>query len=109
MFFCLRPNPEPMPHPGNPSGRKMLSTIDLLALTSSDQLLFVPEKDVFFFFYKTSYLIKVVNGTDPFPSVRVPCPINTFFTKLRLCVFFLSGTYFNKTFFFRNLLIFVKS
>jgi hypothetical protein len=43
-----------------------LSTVDLLVLTSLDQLLFIL-KIVFTFFYKTSYLNEEVNGIEPSP------------------------------------------
>jgi hypothetical protein len=51
-----------------------ISTIDLLVLTSSDQLLLKQEH--FFLFYKTRYLIKEVNHTEQSPSIRVPWMIN---------------------------------
>jgi hypothetical protein len=46
-----------------------LSTVDLLALTSLDQLLLTQQ---ILFFYKTSYLNEEVNCTEPSPSVSVP-------------------------------------
>jgi hypothetical protein len=49
-----------------------LNTIDLLLLTSLDQLIFML-KILFQFFYKTSYLNEEVNCTEPSPSVSIPC------------------------------------
>ncbi len=46
-----------------------ISTIYLLVLTSSDQLLFIPKK---YSLHETSYLNKELNCTMPWPSVRVP-------------------------------------
>jgi hypothetical protein len=45
-------------------GRNDQCTIDLLVLTSSEQLLFALEKYIFLFFYKTSYFNKEVNRTE---------------------------------------------
>ncbi len=56
--------------PGNPYWRSKISTVDLLVLTSSDQLLLIQEKILFF---KTSFLNEEVNRTELSPSVRVPC------------------------------------
>jgi hypothetical protein len=50
---------------------KRISTVDLLVLTSLDQLLFIVKK-LFLLFDKTSNLNEEVNGTDPSTSVRVP-------------------------------------
>jgi hypothetical protein len=51
---------------------KANSTVDLLVLTCSDQLLLM----LFFLFYLTSCLYKEVNSTGPsVPSVRVPCHV----------------------------------
>ncbi len=47
-----------------------ISTIDLLVLTNLDQLILV--LNIFFLFYKTSYLNKEVNCTEPSTSERVP-------------------------------------
>ncbi len=55
---------------GNPYWRGRISTIDLLVLTSSDQLLFILK--LYFLSYKTSYLNKEVNCIVPSLSVRVP-------------------------------------
>jgi len=49
--------------PGNGVLRGRISTIDLLVLNSSDQLLLVL---IFFSFYQTSYLIEDVNITEPY-------------------------------------------
>ncbi len=57
--------------PRNPHWRDRLSTIDLLALTSLDQLLWY-WKHQSFISYKTSYLHEEVNRTESFPSVSVP-------------------------------------
>jgi hypothetical protein len=54
--------------PGNNCWGGRISMIDLLVLTSLDQLLFRTEK--YFFCYKTSYLNEV-NRTEPSLSVRV--------------------------------------
>jgi hypothetical protein len=48
-----------------------LSTVDLLVLTSLDQLLLILE--TLFTFNNTSYLNEEVNCTKPSPSVGVPC------------------------------------
>jgi hypothetical protein len=50
--------------------------IDLLALTSSDQLVFLL-KVYFLFFVKTYYLKKEVNCTEPSPTVRTPCNLQS--------------------------------
>ncbi len=47
-----------------PEGER-LSTVDLLALTNLDQLIFI--------IYKISSFVEEVNCTEPFPSVIVPC------------------------------------
>jgi hypothetical protein len=49
----------------NTNWRGRLSTVDLLVLTSLDQLLLILQ--TFFLFYKTSYLIEEVNHTEPSP------------------------------------------
>jgi len=49
-----------------------LSTDDLHVTTSSDHLLLILL--IFFLLYKTSYLYKEDNRTEPSPSVRAPCP-----------------------------------
>jgi hypothetical protein len=48
-----------------------LSTVDLLVLTSFDQLLFIL-KILFNLFSKISYLNEEANSTEPSPSVRIP-------------------------------------
>jgi hypothetical protein len=48
----------------------MLSTVDLLVLTSLDQVHFI--LPTLCPFYKTSYLNEEVNCTEHSPSVRVP-------------------------------------
>jgi hypothetical protein len=58
--------------PGNPYWRGCLSTVDLLVLTSLDQLLVILQT-TFTFFSKTRYLNKEVNRTEPSPSVSVRC------------------------------------
>jgi hypothetical protein len=55
---------------GNPCCRGRLSTVDLLVLTSLDQLLFYWK--YLTFFQKTSYPNQEVNGTEPSPSVSIP-------------------------------------
>jgi len=55
----------------NPNWRGMLSTIDLLALTSLYQLLLILKK--LLTFKKTSYLNEEVNRTEPSPPGSVPC------------------------------------
>jgi hypothetical protein len=50
-------------------GRR-LCTVDLLVLTSLDQLLKL--KNIISLLYKTSYLNEEVNCTEPSPSVGVP-------------------------------------
>ncbi len=64
-----------MPSPGNPFFRERISTVDLLVLTSLDQLLFLLWI-LFIFFYKTSYLNEEVNCTEASTSIRVPCLIS---------------------------------
>jgi hypothetical protein len=49
-----------------------LSTVDLLVLTSLDQLLFTLQT-LLTLFYKTSYLNKESNRTEPSPPISVPC------------------------------------
>ncbi len=49
---------------------KRLSTVDLLVLTSLDQLLFY--ENIIFLFYKTSYLNWEVNRTEPSPFLVFP-------------------------------------
>ncbi len=60
------------PLPGKSCWRGRLSTIDLLALTSLDHSFFI-FKMLFFYFYKTTYLKKEVNGTEPSPLISFPC------------------------------------
>ncbi len=48
-----------------------LSTIDLLVLKSLDLLLLTIKN--YLLYYKTSYLNKEVNRTEPSPSVSTPC------------------------------------
>ncbi len=50
--------------PGNSYWRRRICTVDLLVLTSLNQL-FVILKISFTFFYKTSYLNMEANGTEP--------------------------------------------
>jgi len=57
--------------PGNTHWRGMFSTVDLLVLTSLDQLLWIL-KIYIYSFYKTSYLYKEVKCTEPSPSVSIP-------------------------------------
>jgi len=56
--------------PGKSYWRARLSTVDLLVLTSINQLLFTMK--ILFTFYKTSYLNKEANCSEPFPSVSIP-------------------------------------
>jgi hypothetical protein len=51
--------------PGNPSLRKILSTVDLLELTNSDHLLLIMQAVL-------SYNFNEVKRTQPSPSVSVP-------------------------------------
>jgi hypothetical protein len=53
----------------NPFLRGRISTVDLLVVTCSDQLLLILEN--IFIFHKTSYLNGEVNRTDPFPPVQL--------------------------------------
>ncbi len=53
-----------------PYWKERISTVVLLALTSSVQLLLIM-KNIIFLFYKTCYLNEDTNCTEPFPSVRV--------------------------------------
>ncbi len=47
-----------------------LTNVDLLVLTSVDQLPF--QLKMLYFFYKTSYLNEEVNCTEASPSVSIP-------------------------------------
>ncbi len=51
--------------------RERLSTVDLQVLNSLDQLLFIL-KNLFTFFYKTSYFNEEVNCTEPSPKLAFP-------------------------------------
>jgi hypothetical protein len=53
-------------HPGNPYWRGGLSTVDLLVLTSLDQL------KRLFTLYKTRFFNEELNHTEPSPSASVP-------------------------------------
>jgi len=53
-------------------GEGRISTVELLVLTSPDQLLFIL-KIFDYFFYKTTYLKVEVNRYESFPPVRLPC------------------------------------
>jgi hypothetical protein len=55
---------------GIPYWRGRLSTVDLLELTGSDQLLLIVQT---LFFCKTSYVNEEANCSGPSPSVSVPC------------------------------------
>jgi hypothetical protein len=55
---------------GNPYWRGKLSTVDLLVLNSSDQLLFALK--LYFSFYKTTILIRRSTVPEPSPSVSIP-------------------------------------
>ena len=57
-----------------------LSAVDLLVLTSLDQLLLILANA---FFYKTSCLNEEVNRTEPSPSVSVPWSVHVFNFELR--------------------------
>jgi len=57
--------------PGKPNLRGMLSTVDLLVVTCSCQVLFVLQ--TISTVLKTSYLNEEVDCTQPFPSVSVSC------------------------------------
>jgi hypothetical protein len=46
--------------------------VDVLVLTSLNQLVFALKKNVYLC-YRASYLIEEVNCTQPSPSVSVPC------------------------------------
>jgi hypothetical protein len=58
--------------PGNPYLKERISTIDLLVLTGSDQLLLIL-KNIIFLLCKTSYLNEKENFREPSTSVMVPC------------------------------------
>jgi hypothetical protein len=60
---------ETMSHGNLTKGEGLISTVDLLVLTSLGQLLLILKV---LFIYKTSYLNEEVNCTKPSPSVRVP-------------------------------------
>ncbi len=57
---------------GSPYRRGRISTVDLLVLIGSEQVLLI-QKNIIFPFYNTSYLNGVVNCTEPSISVSVPC------------------------------------
>jgi hypothetical protein len=63
MYVCVCVTREPLLQ-----GR--LSIVDLLVLTSFYQVILTTQ--MLFTFYKTSYLNKEVNRTEPSPSVSVP-------------------------------------
>ena len=54
----------------NPYRGGRLSAIDLLVLTSLEELLLILQ--TLFTFYETSYLNEEVNYAEPFPTVSVP-------------------------------------
>jgi hypothetical protein len=56
--------------------------VDLLVLTSLDQLLFKTETN-FSFFYKTTYLNEEVNSTEPSPSSKSYLVRSTMFCQDR--------------------------
>ncbi len=60
------------PETGKSCFKGRLRTVDLLALTSSDQLLLIL-KILFTLFTKTSYLNEEVNGTEP--TLRIVFPV----------------------------------
>ncbi len=57
--------------PRNPRWTGRISTVDLLAVTNSDQLLFTLNTETIFL-NETTYLKKEVNCTEISPSVRLP-------------------------------------
>jgi hypothetical protein len=59
------------PLPGKTNLRGKLSTVDLLVLTSLDQLILILPTS--YTFFKTSYLNEEAYCTKPFNSVSVPC------------------------------------
>ncbi len=77
---CTEPSPSvsfPWIHPSvsvdtprNTNWKGRLSTVDLLELTSLDQLILI--LPILFTFYNTSKLNKEVNRTEPFPLVSFP-------------------------------------
>jgi len=56
--------------PGKSNWKGRLSTVDLLARTSLDQLLWI--LIVLFIYFKTSFLNEEVNCTEPSPTVSIP-------------------------------------
>ncbi len=72
--------------PGNTYWSGRISTVDLLVLTSSDQLILIHKNS----FHKTSFLNEVVNCTDLSPSVRF-CHWQAFLAYSN--IFWSSGSY----------------
>jgi len=60
--------------PGNPNCSGRVTTVDLLVITTSIQLLSIQKNDIFTFF-RTLYLHEEVNRTEPSSSARVPCSL----------------------------------
>ncbi len=68
---AFRRKPLKITFSGNPYWRGSISTVDLLSLSSSDQLLFMLKR-CFSFSYKTTNLNLEVKCTNPSPSIRIP-------------------------------------
>jgi hypothetical protein len=77
--FCLRVAARVLTRSLTDGGR--LSTVDLLVLTSLDQLLLIV--DIIYLLYKTSYFNEEVNCTEPSPSVSIPWSLICFDTYLK--------------------------
>ncbi len=58
--------------PGNPNRRGRISTVDLFVFYYFISADFFYTETIFFFSYKTSYFIEVVNCTEASPSVSFP-------------------------------------
>ncbi len=69
---------------GKPYWKGRISTVDLLLLTSSDRLLTILNL-YFSIFYRTTFLNKEVNRTEPSPSVRVSWMVLRHWVSLPFC------------------------
>ncbi len=75
-FFAATtfPQPDILPNTQGILPEGDISTVDLLApCTNQFRPVAFHTEACIFLFYKTTYLRKEVNCTEPFPSARVPC------------------------------------
>ncbi len=80
---------------GSPHWRGRLSTVDLLALTSLDNLLLIMQ--TLFSFYKICYLNEEVNGTEPPLQLGFPAERNDNLKKeqMQKMIFFCLNQHFS--------------